>query len=358
MYDMSTNSMKSPLLLQSIYLIVILVLFGCGNSSSEKKNSKAPNRSFPVRAIILKPSIIQSNFSATGTFEPNEQVTVATEVAGRIDKIHFEEGEIVNKNQVLVSINADDIAAERRRLQTNLKNAKSKLKRGEKLRKIDAISEEEVEDLTFEVENIGNQLYENKIRLNKTKIRAPFTGMTGFRELSPGAYVNVGEPIVEIVQFDPLKIHFELPQEYAGQINKGDSVTVFYSEGKSYRVPIESISYRVKGPNRSFELRTTIENENREIPPGSFAKIEVAVYESDSALLIPSDALIKTIDQEEIFLAKNGKAVKTAVQSGNRTENSVELIGGVEAGDTVIITGLVSLSNGNQVSTSITDWQK
>lgn len=338
--------------------MAILAILSCGNSSSDEKNSTARNRSFPVRAIILEPNNFQSSFVATGTFNPNEQVIVAAEVAGRIEKIHFKEGEVVNKNQLLVSINADEIKAERKTLQTNLQNAKAKLKRGKKLRNLNAISEEELEDLAYEVDHIENELYENQVRLDKTIIRAPFSGMVGFREISPGAYVNAGDLIVEIVQFDPLKFQFELPQKYAGQIKKGDSVAVLYSENKRYNLPIESISYRVKGPNRSFELQTIVDNKNGEIPPGSFAKAEVPVYENDSALLIPSESLIKTIDQESIFLAKNGEAVKTEVQSGNRTENSVELIAGVEVGDTVIITGLLSLSDGNQITPTITDWQK
>lgn len=339
--------------------IVVLVFFlpACQDSQPDKASSAGQDRTFPVRAVVLEPSSFFREFNATGTFEPNEQVMLAAETPGRIDRIHFTEGGFVQQGQLLVSINADDIRAERRRLKTALDNARSKAERGKKLRAIEAISEEELEDLMFKVESLENQLNENQVRLNRTQIRAPFSGITGFRQLSPGAYVNSGDQIVELVQYHPLKVQFELPQKYADRIKAGDSISIDYGQNMRLRVPVESISYRIKQMNRSFEVRTLVDNKDQRILPGSFANINVPVYETDSALLIPSDAVIKTIDEEEVFVVNNGTAQKVKVQTGMRNESAVEIKKGCQAGDTVIITGLVSLSNGNKVNATLVDWQ-
>jgi len=348
--------MRSKFFLLSAAVLILLVS-SCQDSKPDKSSGNRQGRTFPVRAVVLEPSSFFREFNATGTFEPNEQVMVATEIPGRIENIHFTEGDFVNQGQLLVSINADDIRAERRRLQSALKNARSKAERGKRLRKIEAISEEELEDLLFEVESLENQLSENEVRLNRTQIRAPFSGVTGFRQLSPGAFVNTGDEIVELVQYHPLKVQFELPQRYADKIKIGDSISIDYGENTQFKVPVASISYRINEMNRAFEVRTVVDNKNQEILPGSFASINVPVYETDSALLIPSDAVIKTIDEEEVFVVKNGTAQKVKVQTGMRNERAVEIKKGCQAGDTVIITGLVSLSNGNKVNATLVDWQ-
>jgi len=346
-------------LIHPAILLVFLSLFmwGCNDSPSKSSSDKRAGRTFPVRAIVLEPSPFSREFNATGTFEPNEQVNLATEIPGRIESIHFVEGEIVKKGQLLVSINAEDIMAERRRLETALENAVSKANRGKQLRELQAISKEELEDLEFEVNSLQNQLAENKVRLNRTKIKAPFSGITGFRKLSPGAYVNTGDEIVEIVQYHPLKVQFELPQKYADQIKEGDSITIDYGEAIRRKVPVTAISYRIQEANRSFSIRTLVDNKDREILPGSFANIHVPIYQTDSALLVPSEAIIKTIEEEEIFVVKNGLAEKVKVHTGIRNEIAVEILQGCSPGDTVIITGLVSLSEGNHVSVSLSDWK-
>ncbi len=343
-----------------IILTLTLLLFGgvaCQEEESNKRSDRSQDRTFPVRAIVLDPVSFARDFNSTGTFEPYEQVMISPEIAGRIDKIYFSEGEFVKKGQLLLSINADDIKAEASQIKTSLNNAISKADRGKSLEKIDAISKEELEDLLFEVENLKNELAENQVRFNKTQIRAPFSGLTGFRNYSPGAYVNPGDGIVELVQQDPLKVQFELPQKFADQIRVGDSITIEYGSNLKFDLPIDAISSRIEQTNRSFAIQTRIDNKDRKILPGSFARINVPFYQTDSALLVPTEAVIKTIEKEEVFIVKNGKAQKVKVETGIRNETAVEIQAGCKRGDTVIITGLLSLSEGNKVKTTVINWE-
>ena len=160
------------------------------------------------------------------------------------------------------------------------------------------------------------------------------------------------------MQYHPLKVQFELPQRFADRIQVGDSITITYGENMEYRLPIHSISNRIENMNRSFAIQALVNNRDRQILPGSFANIDISVYQNDSALLVPTEAVIKTIEKEEVFIVKNGKAQKIPVETGLRSEVAVEIKDGCQQGDTVIITGLLSLSEGNQVNPTVVNWQK
>jgi membrane fusion protein (multidrug efflux system) len=326
-----------------------------GEAPSTQEGNESSSREFPVRAIVLEPKTFTQTFHSTGTFSANEQVLISSEIPGRIQKIHFREGEKVKVGQLLVSINADDILAEKQRLEAALENAKTKKNRAENLVAIEAISQEEVDDLLYEVERIESELAENQVRYNRSRIRAPFNGIMGFRIVSPGAYLNVGDEIVEIVQQNPLKVDFELPQSYADWVSIGDSIQIQLANNETFAATIDVISSRIQMQNRSFQVRSILPNEERNIMPGSFANISIPIYRNEAALLAPTEVVIKTLGKEEVFLVRNGKAVKVEVSSGVRKEKFLELKSGVQAGDTLIITGLLSLSNGNAVDPTLVE---
>lgn len=336
--------------------LAILFFASCGGESAAVKEEKGTSsREFPVRAIVLEPRTFTQTFNSTGTFTANEEVLISSEIPGRIQKIHFKEGGEVKQGQLLVSINSDDILAEKQRLEAGLRNAKTKKNRAESLVAIDAVSQEEVDDLQYEVDRIEAELAENQVRYSRSRIKAPFDGRTGFRIVSPGAYLNVGDEIVEIVQQSPLKVDFELPQTYADWVSVGDSIQIRLATDEIYFATIDNISSRIQSGNRSFRVRSILPNTDGKIMPGSFANISIPIYRNDTALLAPTEALIKTLGKEEVFLVREGKASRIEVKSGVRKENFIELTSGVEVGDTLIITGLLSLSDGNPVNPTIVD---
>lgn len=341
-----------------LYLLVGTIAFmtACsGDGGADGNSRQANNNKFPVRVVIADPSPISTTYSATGTFEPNEQVNLSAERSGRIERMPFEEGTAVGKNAIIAYINNDETRSRIQTLNVQLENAKANLERAKRLKSIDAVSQEELDNLRYEVDNISAQISELEVIKAKSVIKAPFPGRVGFRQVSPGAYVNPGDKIVELVAFHPLKATFSIPEKYVHNVSEGDTITITVNGMEPSRSPIDRISARIDAATRSFTARAIVDNQENSIMPGSFAKIDVPVYHNPDALLVPAEAIIQKLGGEELFLVKNGQAQATQVKIGARNQNFVEVTEGIAKGDSVIITGLLSLSNGVAVSPTVAD---
>jgi membrane fusion protein (multidrug efflux system) len=340
---------------QLLIVGTIILISACSDDGPPRKNNKGGSNVFPVRVVVISPSPISSTYDATGTFEPNEQVYLTAERAGRLERLSFEEGSIVGKNTPVAYIEDDEINSQINTLQVQLSNAKTNFNRAKKLKAIEAVSQEELDNLEFEINRISSQIDELEIIRSKSIIRTPFAGKLGFREISPGAYVSPGQNIVELVDFHPLKATFNIPEKYVAQVNERDTVLISVRNNEQIRVPITRISPRIDPASRAFTARALVDNPDGKILPGSFANIEVPVYNNPKALLVPAEAIIQKLGGEELFLVKDGKAKATKVEVGIRNENFVEVKEGIERGDSVIITGLLSLTNGVAVSPTVAE---
>lgn len=350
---------KNKFILPFLFFGIGFFLASCaGDKSAQKTGGQRGQNVFPVRVVVVQPGPISLVYNATGTFRAFEEVEITAERAGRIDRLNFLEGQNVQKNAPLAYINDDEVSSQIRTLEVQLQNAETKLERAQKLKTINAVSQEELDDLLFEKERIASSIKELEVIRQKSVIRAPFSGKLGFRNISPGAYVNAGQKIVDLVAYHPLKATFNIPEEYAHQVNEKDSIIVKLNGNISRQTIIDRISPKVDPANRSFTARALIDNKDASILPGSFANIELPVYDNPDALLLPAEAIIQKLGGTEIFIVKDGKAKSTNIETGVRNENFVEVTQGVSVGDSVVITGLLSLSDGVPVSATATAIKK
>ncbi|HEY0978890.1 MAG TPA: efflux RND transporter periplasmic adaptor subunit [Flavobacteriales bacterium] len=325
------------------FLSISLLLAACGGQDDQPAQT-GPAPAMAVQVHVLEGAPLDNAFTTTGTLLPNEEVELRSEVSGRVTQLGFQEGMRVGAGQVLVRINDDDLQAQLRKAEANLKLASDATGRQEQLLSMKGVSQEAYDASV--AQRVGMQAEVDNLRamVAKTTIRAPFSGVIGLRSISEGGYVSPTTPIANLKQTDPMKLDFTVPERYARQMKSGTKVS-FTLEGDTmdYQAEVFAVEPSVDLSTRSIKVRARSANPHGRLIPGAFAKVNVKLETIPDALTIPAEALIPDIQGQKVMVMKGGKAKSVRVDIGIRTENTVQLISNVQPGDTVITSALLAV---------------
>ncbi|RAJ75667.1 membrane fusion protein (multidrug efflux system) [Chitinophaga dinghuensis] len=321
-----------------------------GNKSSEPA---APAKGGPgksqvvIDAFIVKTSPIDQYIDASGTLQSNEEVEVKPEINGRITRLFFKEGTNVKKGDLLVKIYDEDLKAQLQKLKLQQQLAKTTLERQENLLKINGISRQDVDVTRNQVSAYAADMDYTQTQLQKTELRAPFSGRLGLRNVSEGAIVSNAVVITTLQQIDPLKIDFTVPEKYRNVVKNGDKLSFTVAgDQNTYNGSIYAIDPKIDLATRTVKLRAIVPNNNGILFPGSFAKIHINLKDLPDAMMIPSQAVIPGTRDKKVIVADSGRAKFVVVETGIRDENSVQITSGLKIGDTVITSGILQLKPG------------
>jgi membrane fusion protein, multidrug efflux system len=300
-----------------------------------------------VRVHLVEPEPLAETLISPGTLVANERIEVVSENAGLVSRIHLEEGARVAAGDLLVKIDDRELITERDRIVARLELAERQAKRQSELHEQGLISDDVLEVASTEVDELRAGLAQIEVRLAKTEIRAPFSGIVGLRRVSEGAFLSPQTRIAILVQTDPMKLEFSVPERYASRFRPGDAVD-FRIEGidGDRHATIYAIEPSVDPATRTVPMRATTPNPDGRLLPGAFADVLVAVREVAEALTVPSIAVIPELGGKKLWILENGAAQPRQVETGIRTGDRVEITQGIVAGDAVIITGLQILRPG------------
>jgi membrane fusion protein (multidrug efflux system) len=312
--------------------------------------SSAPP-SLAVEVVTLAPSTLVERMATTGTVRANEEVDVVCEITGKVAQIAFREGTRVRAGDLLLKIDDTQLVAERERAAYRLALAERSEARQRRLLDEGLVSQEGYDFALNELNVLRAELALAEGRLAKTEIRAPFGGVIGLRDVSLGAYLTPQTRIATLQDVNPVKIDFSVPERYAGQLSVGQEIR-FRTRGSERNHPgrIVAIEPRVDLETRSLTLRALSANPEGTLVPGAFADVEIAVRSLDDALTVPSRAVIPELGGKKVFVVENGQAQPRAVETGLRTQDDVEIVSGLAAGERVIVTGIQRLRPGLAVS--------
>lgn len=309
--------------------------------------ARPAGRPIMADAYVVKPVKLDEIIEASGTLQSNEEVELKPEITGRITNIYFKEGAKVAKGTLLIKLYDGDILAQLRKLELQRELARTTLARQESLLKINGISRQDVDVTTNQVAAYGADIEFNRAQLQKTEIRAPFSGTIGFRNVSEGAIVGPTTIMTTLQQLDPLKIDFASPEKYRNAIRKGDPVTFSVTgDTNRYRGSIYAIDPKIDLATRSVKIRAMVPNPSGNLFPGSFARTSIQLKDNPNAIMIPSQAVIPGTRFKQVIVADSGRARFVNVETGIRNENNVQITSGLQIGDTVITTGILSLKPG------------
>jgi membrane fusion protein (multidrug efflux system) len=304
-----------------------------------------------VRGVIVRPQLLDNIVRSSGTVLPSESVDLVTEVAGRIESISFREGGYVQKNALLVKLNADDLQAQLKKTELQIRLAQEQEQRQKHLLEIEGISKEQY-DISLNDLNTLKADYDNLVAsLRKREVRAPFDGLIGLRYVSEGGFVLQTTRIASMLKINPVKVDFAIPEKYAGKVRVGDLVHFSNDDSRQrFTGKIFAIEPSIDAAMGILKLRAVCDNNSRSIFPGTYVQIELRLKQITDAIMVPTQAVIPVLKGQSVLVRKGGVVASVPVATGVRTPTSVQIISGLSPGDTVITTGIMQLRPGMEVN--------
>ena len=272
---------------------------------------------------------------------------------GKITKILFREGSFVNKGDLLVKINDADLQAQLRKAESKVKLSREKEFRQSQLRDGNLISQEEYDNTLGEL-NVNKADYDLiKAQIDKTEIRAPFSGVIGLRSISDGSYVTTSVIIARLQNLSSIKVDFSIPERYFSSVKTGDELEFKISgSDKLFKAKVYAIEPRIDPATRTLQIRAICSSAYRELIPGAFANVELSLKEINDAILVPTVAIVPELKGQKVFLYKSGVVYPQKVELGIREETRVQIVSGLSKGDTVITSGILQIRPKSKIKIS------
>ncbi len=293
---------------------------------------------------LIEPTQMNELFYSTGSLLPDEEVELSFETSGKVTNIFFEEGTRVKKGDLLAKINDRPLQAQLLKLQAQRKLTEEKEFRQRQLLDRDAISRESYAQVATELQSQQADILLLEARIAETELRAPFDGIVGLRMISEGAFATTQTKIVRLVKIKPLKIEFSIPERYAGEVTPGFPID-FVIDGmpETFKAKVYAVEPKIDVNTRTIGVRALYPNSGEELKPGRFTSVKALLSQIDNTVSIPTEAVIPEMDGETVYIYKNGKAEKTRVQTGLRTESHIQIREGLNFGDTLLTTAILQL---------------
>jgi membrane fusion protein (multidrug efflux system) len=309
----------------------------------------------PAEVVNASEQNVPTYIEAVGTLKANESLILRPEITGRVKAITFTEGNEVKKNTTLVQLDAAMYRAQVNEAKARVALSETEYQRVNKLFKNGAISETVKDSALAQMQINEAQLEQAQVSLEKMTLRAPFTGIVGLRQFSPGEYITAGAEMLEIVDIDSMKLDFRIPEIYLPQIARGQPLNIQLSAfpGEVFTGEVTAISPQISEQGRNILVRAVLPNKDKKLRPGLFAKVQLLVDEQN-LIVIPEEAIIPQGKRFLVYIYKNDKVTPITVELGQRIKGSVAVTG-INAGDVVITAGQLKLQPGSPITPIFVD---
>lgn len=311
-----------------------------------KGGAKRKNGPVPVNLMIVKDTTVDNNIDVTGTIDANEKVNLVSETAGAITGIYFNEGSTVKKGQLLVKVYNQDLIAALKQNDYQVALAKQNEYRNSILLQKEAISQQEYDTSLTSLNTLKAQSEVLKAQIAKTEIRAPFSGVIGLRNISPGGYLSPSTSIASLVNIDPAKVTFSVPERYLAMIKAGTKINfTIESSRKNFSATVYAIEPAIDLSSRTITVRAKAPNPDNLLKAGAFAKINLKLDQIAKTIMVPTQCVIPDLKDNKVFIYHNGIAEAKVVKTDLRTDTRIEITSGLKAGDSLIVSGLIQIRN-------------
>jgi membrane fusion protein (multidrug efflux system) len=313
----------------------------CEGKAASVKSAAPVNKPAIVDVMVVQAKNITNTIEATGSIMANEYVELHPEVSGRIIYLHVPEGAHVQQGELIARIYDEDLQAQLQKSKVLLDLYQKTEERDRQLLAINGINQSDYDVALNNVKSTEADIAYTQAQINKTIIKAPFNGVIGLRQVSPGAYVSPSSIIASLQQIDKAKVDFMLPEQYSSLIKKGAPVEVLtdVADSVKQKAVIVAAEPQVSTGSRNIKVRALLQTGYQS--PGAFVKVYVKGASQSKAMLVPSNAIIPDDKNNQLVVVRNGKAVYVNVQTGLRMANNVAITSGLNAGDTVVVTGVL-----------------
>ena len=311
---------------------------------------KGGKKVLEVSARIISPRLLTDEIPVIGRLVPDEEVQLSFETSGKITDIYFQEGSSVKKGTLLAKVNDAQLQAQLARLEAQVPLAKERVYRQSTLLQRDAVSKEALEIVKTELATLNADLEKTKAQIEQTELRAPFDGVIGLRQVSVGSYASPSTVVAKLTSVTPIKIEFSVPERYASEVKRGTN-REFTVEGKleAFKAQVYATEASLDAETHTLLVRALYPNANGELLSGQYAGIRLKQKEVADAIAIPSEAIVPEMGKNKVFVCRNRNAEPVDVVTGIRTDSEIQIVSGLEFGDTILTSGTLQLRKGSAV---------
>lgn len=338
----STRRARLP---QRGFPLLIVLLVGVGLLSGCKKKAGGTAAAFPTpRVIVIEAQLqpVEETLSLVGTLAANESVELKPESDGVIREIHFQEGQHVRKGDLLVTLDAEKFAAAVAEAEANFKLSESTYQRNKQLLADKLISQQDYDQSAANYQFTQATLELKRRQLQDARMVAPFEGVVGARNVSPGQVINRTTAVTWLIDLDPIKVEISVPERFLNQIRVGQKVSfnVAAFPGRKFEGEVYFIASHLDEATRTALIKALIPNPNSDLRSGMFASLELGIRIRDSAIVVPEVALLTTADATSVFVVGPDLVAQfRPVKPGVRLAGRVEIVEGLKAGERVVVEG-------------------
>jgi len=330
----------------------VYLLSACqqGDQGEEKDDEEVA----PVPVEVSKPlrGDILAVYSGTAPIEAFAEADVIAKVEGEIREVLVEEGDTVEKGQVLARLDGDRLRLELNESRARLNKMQRDFERNKELREKGLLSEGDFEKIRYDLEALKAAFNLASLELDYTQIRAPIAGVISERYIKLGNAIRIGEPMFRVTSLDPLVAYMHIPEREFRQIAAGQPVAIEIDAlaDDDFLSAVTRVSPIVDAGTGTFKITIEIRDETRSIKPGMFGRMSIVYDQHENVLQIPRSAVIEDMGVETVFVVDDGKAVRRTVQTGYGANGMIEVTDGLTDTDSVVTVGQVGLKQDAKVT--------
>lgn len=328
-----------------------IVVPACSNDAKDAETPRAIEAT-PVVVAPVRYDTFVERIEALGTTVANESVVVTADVTGRVVRINFRDGQKVEKGAVLVELDNDEEQALLAAAQANLTTQRTQYRRLLDLVRQKSIAQTTLDEQANALKTAESELEIARVRLRDRTIEAPFSGQLGIRRVSPGALVNSGAEIVTLDDLRVMKLDFSIPETYLSVLSPGLEIEVESAAypDRLFKGEVTTIDSRIDPVTRTVVVRAELPNPDGLLRPGMLMTVDL-IRGRTRSLVIPEEGLTPLEDRQYVYRVDGeDKIERLEVSIGRRRSGEVEVLGGLEAGDRVVVEGTTRIRPGMPVT--------
>ena len=312
-----------------------------------------------VTTVVAKRAEWPASLNAIGTVAAVQGVTVSADLPGIVERIAIDSGRTVQDGEVLVQLDTRQEQAQLAAASAALELARLNLERLRGLAAEGITSRADLDQVVAQHAQAEARVGEIKATIERKRIRAPFSGLLGIRQVNLGQYLNGGDPVVPLQSLDPIYVNFDVPQQDASRLRAGGDVTVTAEgEARPFKGRITAVDSVVDEATRNVKIQATLPNPAGRLHPGMFVETQVGTGTATTVVALPASSINYAPYGDSVFIVEDVKGPKGETYRGVRQQvvklgpsrgDQVAVLSGVDAGAEVVTSGVFKLRNGAAV---------
>ena len=337
-------------------LLLSLIAAGCG--VSEARVTSDENTAQPVSVAVspVARGDIPAYHAGTATIEALSEATVVARVPGEIVEVMAEEGDQVAAGQPIARLDASRYTLESRQAQATLNKLEQQYRRNVELSRRGLVSASTLDSLRFDLEASRAEYAMKQIGLENTLIRAPIDGVIAARLVKTGATATENQELFKITDAGQLRVRIPVPQRKLDRFSVGQKATIRVDArpDERFEAAVTTISPVVDARSGQAQVTLSLDNGNKQLLPGMFARVEIVYDVHEQAMLLPRAALVEHDGTTSVYVVESGQAIKRTVITGLEKNGQIEILEGLDSNDQVVTAGQSVLADGADVLVQLT----